>query len=152
MTNEQVAEMLIIIQNTYQNFRVDEGVIKAWIMIFSDYEYEPIMASLKKYIKSGEYCPVPASIIKIYEDGKAKLDKSISDNIYDLNCILTTLLGRSDVYEETEYYKRWLKSKPEMYRMGISNRAIKRLKQYGNEHYGEQFDFKKWLENQEKGD
>lgn len=153
MTNEQVAEMLIIIQNTYQNFRVDEGVIKAWIMIFSDYEYEPIMASLKKYIKSGEYCPVPASIIKIYDEAKAKLDKAIGENIYDLVGILTFMLGKSDVFTEIDIYRAWIKTVPEMHRMGISKRMIAKLKQYGNAHVGEEFDFSKWLEeNKEMGD
>lgn len=153
MTNEQVAEMLIIIQNTYQNFRVDEGVIKAWIMIFSDYEYEPIMASLKKYIKSGEYCPVPASIIKIYDEAKAKLDKSVGENIYELVGILTFMLGKSDVFMEVDLYRSWIKTVPEMHRMGISKRMIAKLKQYGNTHVGEEFDFAKWLkENKETGD
>lgn len=153
MTKEQVIEMLTIIQNTYQNFRVDEGVIKAWIMIFSDYEYEPIMASLKKYIKSGEYCPVPASIIKIYDEAKAKLDKSVGENIYELVGILTFMLGKSDVFGEVDIYKAWIKTVPEMHRMGISKRMIAKLKQYGNNHVGEQFDFAKWLkENKETGD
>lgn len=153
MTNEQVAEMLIIIQNTYQNFRVDEGVIKAWIMIFSEYEYEPIMASLKKYIKSGEYCPVPASIIKIYDEAKTKLDKSVGENIYELVGILTFMLGKSDVFTEVDIYRAWIKTVPEMHRMAISKRMIAKLKQYGNAHVGEEFDFGKWLdENKEMGD
>ena len=153
MTKEQVIEILTIIQNTYQNFRVDEGVIKAWIMIFSEYEYEPIMASLKKYIKTGEYCPVPASIIKIYDEAKAKLDKSVGENIYELVGILTFMLGKSDVFGEVDIYRAWIKTVPEMHRMGISKRMIAKLKQYVNAHIGEEFDFSKWLEeNKETGD
>ena len=153
MTKEQVIEILTIIQNTYQNFRVDEGVIKAWIMIFSEYEYEPIMASLKKYIKTGEYCPVPASIIKIYDEAKAKLDKSVGEDINALVGILTFMLGKSDVFGEVDIYKAWIKTVPEMHRMGVSKRMIANLKKYGSSHVADDFDFAKWLaENKEVGD
>jgi len=151
VTNEQVAEMLIIIKDTYQNFRVDEGVIKAWIMIFSEYEYEPIMASLKKYIKVGEYCPVPASILKIYDEGKAKLNKYITSDYETLMGILTFMLQKSDVALEVDYYRKWISNIPEISRKQVSCRVIENLKQYGNSHIGEKFDFKEWLNLQQKG-
>ena len=154
MTKEQVIEMLSIIKDTYQSFRVDEGVIKAWIMIFSDYECEPIMASLKKYIKTGEYCPVPASILKLYEEGKSKLNMAVGHDYEELMGILTFMLQRSDVGEEVEYYRRWTKTIPEMIRMKISAKTIAKLKGYGSKHIGEEFDFRKWLneQNKETGD
>lgn len=153
MTEEEVGKMLKKIKSCYQNFVLNNDVIEAWIDIFSNYENDPIIASLNKYIKSNEYCPVPASIIKIYDEAKAKLDKSVGENIYELVGILTFMLGKSDVFAEVDLYKEWIKTVPEMHRMGISKRMIAKLKQYGNDHVGEQFDFAKWLnENKEMGD
>ena len=54
MTNKEVCEILNTIKDAYQNFKLDEGVVKTWSMIFSEYEYEPILASLKKYLKTSE--------------------------------------------------------------------------------------------------
>ena len=145
MTDKEVAEMLRYIKSVYQNFSVNDGVVEAWIDIFKDYEKDSIMASLKKYVKSNEYCPVPASIIKLYNDGKAVMDRSIGKNINDLVEILTFMLNRSNVFPEIDFYKSWLKKQPEMQRMSISNKTVARLKEYANSHLGEEFDFKKWL-------
>ena len=77
MIAKEVGMMLKTIKSYYPSFVVNENVVEAWLWIFKDYEYEPIMASLNKYVKSNEYCPVPASIIKIYNEGKAKLDHAV---------------------------------------------------------------------------
>ena len=146
MTDSEVIKMLTKIKSYYQNFVLNDGVAEAWVDIFKDYECEPIMASMIKYVKSNEYCPVPASIIKIYDEAKAKLDKSVGENIYELVGILTFMLGKSDVFGEVDIYRAWIKTVPEMHRMGISKRTIAKLKQYGNDHIGEEFDFSKWLE------
>lgn len=153
MTVEEVGRMLKKIKSCYQNFVLNNDVAEAWIDIFSGYENDPIIASLNKYIKSNEYCPVPASILKIYDEAKAKLDKSVGENIYELVGILTFMLGKSDVFGEVDIYRAWIKTVPEMHRMGISKRMIAKLKQYVNAHIGEEFDFSKWLEeNKETGD
>lgn len=153
MTDTEVIAMLTKIKSYYQNFVLNDGVAESWIDIFKDYECEPIMASMRKYVKSNEYCPVPASIIKIYDEAKAKLDKSVGEDIYELVGVLTFMLGKSDVFAEVDIYREWIKTVPEMHRMGISKRMIAKLKQYGNAHIGEEFDFGKWLdENKETGD
>lgn len=153
MTVEEVGRMLKKIKSCYQNFVLNNDVAEAWIDIFSGYENDPIIASLNKYIKSNEYCPVPASIIKIYDEAKAKLDKSVGEDINALVGILTFMLGKSDVFGEVDIYKAWINTVPEMHRMGVSRRMIANLKKYGSSHVAEDFDFAKWLtENKEVGD
>lgn len=147
MTNKEVCEILNTIKDAYQNFKLDEGVVKTWSMIFSEYEYEPILASLKKYLKTNEYCPVPASIIKLYDEGKAKLNKAIGENTNELVGLLTFMSGNADVFEDVNFYKKWANSIPEINRMQKSAKMINSLKKYGREHLGESFDFKEWLKN-----
>ena len=64
------------------------------------------------------------------------------------------MLQRSDVGDEVEYYRRWTKTIPEMIRMKISAKTIAKLKDYGSKHIGEEFDFRQWLneQNKETGD
>ena len=147
MTDKEVTEMLRKIKSVYQNFTLNDGVLDAWIEIFKDYEYEPIMLSLNKYIRTNEYCPVPASILKLYEDGKAKVDKAISDDLYELIGILSILLDKVNVLREIEHYKHWIKSKSVMRRMTISKKVLQRLR---NMPTNKDFDFIKWLD--ESGD
>lgn len=147
MTDKEVTEMLRKIKSVYQNFTLNDGVLDAWIEIFKDYEYEPIMLSLNKYIRTNEYCPVPASILKLYEDGKAKVDKSISDDLCELIGILSILLDKVNVLREIEHYKHWIKSKSVMRRMTISKKVLQRLR---NMPTNKDFDFIKWLD--ESGD
>lgn len=150
MTAEEVGKMLKKIKSCYQNFVLNNDVAEAWIDVFSVYENDPIIASLNRYIRSNEYCPVPASILKLYEEGKSIMNKSIGDDIYELVGILTFMLGKSDVFSEVDLYRKWIQEKPEMNRMGISKRTIAKLKRYGNDHVGEEFKFEKWLK--ESGD
>lgn len=150
MTAEEVGKMLKKIKSCYQNFVLNNDVAEAWIDVFSVYENDPIIASLNRYIRSNEYCPVPASILKLYEEGKSIMNKSIGDDIYELVGILTFMLGKSDVFSEVDLYRKWIQEKPEMNRMGISKRTIAKLKRYGNDHVGEEFNFEKWLK--ESGD
>lgn len=147
MTDKEVTEMLLKIKSVYQNFTLNDGVLDTWIEIFKDYEYEPIMLSLNKYIRTNEYCPVPASILKLYEDGKAKVDKAISDDLYELIGILSILLDKVNVLREIEHYKHWIKSKSVMRRMTISKKVLQRLR---NMPTNKDFDFIKWLD--ESGD
>lgn len=147
MTDKEVTEMLRKIKSVYQNFTLNDGVMDAWIEIFKDYEYEPIMLSLNKYIRTNEYCPVPASILKLYEDGKAKVDKAISDDLCELIGILSILLDKVNVLREIEHYKHWIKSKSVMRRMTISKKVLQRLR---NMPTNKEFDFIKWLD--ESGD
>ena len=151
MTETEVITMLTKIKSYYQNFVLNDGVAEAWIDIFKDYECEPIMASMKKYVKSNDYCPVPASILKIYEEGKAKLNKYITSDYETLMGILTFMLQKSDVASEVDYYRKWISNIPEISRKQISSKVIENLKQYGNSHIGEKFDFKEWLNLQQKG-
>lgn len=148
MTNTEVIAMLTKIKSYYQNFVLNDGVADAWIEIFKDYECEPIMASMRKYVKSNEYCPVPASIIKLYDEGKAKLDHAVGHDVEELMSVLTFMCQRSDVCNEVEYYRQWIRKVPEMVRMRVSANTLERLKDYGNNHIGEEFDFIKWLEEQ----
>ena len=147
MTDKEVTDMLRKIKSVYQNFVFNEEVACTWIDIFKDYEYEPIMLSLNKYIRTNEYCPVAASILKLYEDGKAKVDKAISDDLYELIGILSILLDKVNVLREIEHYKHWIKSKSVMRRMTISKKVLQRLR---NMPTNKEFDFIKWLD--ESGD
>jgi len=151
MTDTEVIAMLTKIKSYYQNFVLNDGVAEAWIEIFKDYECEPIMASMRKYVKSNDYCPVPASILKIYDEGKAKLNKYITSDYETLMGILTFMLQKSDVASEVDYYRKWISNIPEISRKQVSSKVIENLKQYGNSHIGEKFDFKEWLNLQQKG-
>ena len=144
MTDKYVVDMLKQIKSCYQNFVLNNDVADAWIEIFSEYEKEPIMASLKKYIRTNEYPPTPASIIKIYEEGKAVMNRSIGKDIGDLVEILTFALGKTDVFGEVEEYRAWLNKKSEMERMSVSRRTITKLRETVKGHDGK-FDFSKWL-------
>lgn len=153
MTDTEVIAMLTKIKSYYQNFVLNDGVAEAWIEIFKDYECEPIMASMRKYVKSNDYCPVPASILKLYEEGKAKLNHAVGHDYEELMSILTFMCGKVDVNAEVDYYRQWTKTVPEMIRMRVSANMIAKLKDYGNKHLGEEFDFFKWLDdNKETGD
>ena len=154
MTEIEVATMLDMIKDCHQSFQITDSTIKTWSMLFEGYECEPIMASLKKYLRTNEYCPVPASILKLYEEGKSKLNMAVGHDYEELMGILTFMLQKSDVGDEVEYYRRWTKTIPEMIRMKISAKTIAKLKDYGSKHIGEEFDFRKWLneQNKETGD
>lgn len=153
MTDTEVILMLTKIKSYYQNFVLNDGVAEAWIEIFKDYECEPIMASMKKYVKASDYCPVPASIIKLYNEGKAKLDSALGHDFEELMSVLTFMCKKSDVGNEVEYYRKWVWKFPEIKQMNISNKTMAKLKKYGNEHIGEDFNFIEWLEKQdEKGE
>lgn len=151
VTDEEIVCMLKKIKSYYQNFALNNDVAEAWIDIFKDYEKEPIMASLVKYVKTNEYSPVPASILKIYDEGKAKLNKYITSDYETMMGILTFMLQKSDVASEVDYYRKWISNIPEISRKQVSCRVIENLKQYGNSHIGEKFDFKEWLNLQQKG-
>ena len=148
MTDTEVIAMLTKIKSYYQNFVLNDSVAEAWIEIFKDYECEPIMASMRKYVKSNEYCPVPASILKLYEEGKSKLNQAVGHDVEELMSVLTFMCQRSDVCNEVEYYRQWIKTVPEMVRMKVSANTLARLKEYGNKHVGEYFDFIEWLKKQ----
>ena len=148
MTDTEVIAMLTKIKSYYQNFVLNDSVADAWIEIFKDYECEPIMASMRKYVKSNEYCPVPASILKLYEEGKSKLNQAVGHDVEELMSVLTFMCQRSDVCNEVEYYRQWIKTVPEMVRMKVSANTLARLKEYGNKHVGEYFDFIEWLKKQ----
>lgn len=145
MTDKQVVEMLTTIKSYYQNFILNDNVANAWINIFKDYEAESINACLSKYVKTNEYCPVPASILKLYEEGRDKINKSIGKDCENLISILTFALGRADVMAEVNSYRRWIKSIPEISRMRVSRSTINDLKLHVSKHIGEEFDFLKWL-------
>lgn len=147
MTEIEVATMLDMIKDCHQNFIITDSTIKTWYMLFADYECDPIMASARKYLRTNEYCPVPASILKLYEEGKAKLNHAVGHDYEELMSILTFMCGKVDVNTEVEYYRQWTKTVPEMIRMRVSANMIEKLKDYGNKHLGEEFDFFKWLDN-----
>lgn len=149
MVLEEVGTMIKTIKSYYPSFIVNENVVEAWLWIFKDYEYEPIMASLNKYVKSNEYCPVPASIIKIYNEGKAKLDHAVGRD-YGLVMELLTTMNGSNVFSEVEYYRQWTREIPEMYRMKKSANMVSLLHEYQKEHIGQPFNFYDWLEENKK--
>lgn len=149
MIAKEVGMMLKTIKSYYPSFVVNENVVEAWLWIFKDYEYEPIMASLNKYVKSNEYCPVPASIIKIYNEGKAKLDRSVGRD-YGLVMELLTTMNGANVFSEVEYYRQWTKEIPEMNRMKKSSNMVMLLRAYQRDHIGQPFNFYDWLEENKK--
>ena len=148
MTEIEVATMLDMIKDCHQNFNITDSTIKTWYMLFADYECEPLMASARKYLRTNEYCPVPASILKLYEEGKSKLNQAVGHDVEELMSVLTFMCQRSDVCNEVEYYRQWIKTVPEMVRMKVSANTLARLKEYGNKHVGEYFDFIEWLKKQ----
>ena len=84
MTEIEVATMLDMIKDCHQSFQITDSTIKTWSILFESYECEPIMASLKKYLRTNEYCPVPASILKLYEEGKSKLNMAVGHDYEEL--------------------------------------------------------------------
>ena len=83
----------------------------------------------------------------------SKLNQAVGHDVEELMSVLTFMCQRSDVCNEVEYYRQWIKTVPEMVRMKVSANTLARLKEYGNKHVGEEFDFIEWLKNQnEKGE
>lgn len=149
MTRAEVTQLLMDIKCIYPNFTLNDSVAEAWVRIFQDYEYEPMAASFNKYAKTNEYCPVPASIIKIYNEGKAKLDHAVGRD-YGLVMELLTTMNGSNVFSEVEYYRQWTKEIPEMYRMEKSAKMVALLHEYQKGHIGKLFNFYDWLEENKK--
>ena len=151
MTDNEVVEMLTKIKSYYQNFVLNDSVAEAWIMIFKDYEYKPIMASLTKYVKTNEYSPVPASILKIYNEGKAKLDMAVGKNAEELIEVLSIMTLKNDVPSELKVFEEWIKKVPEYDRMVVSKKVIVKLKAfYMTDYRGQEFDLADWLKQLEK--
>lgn len=149
MTRAEVTNLLMDIKSVYPNFTLNDAVAEAWVKIFQDYEYEPMAASFNKYARLNEYCPVPASIIKIYNEGKAKLDHAVGRD-YGLVMELLTTMNGSNVFSEVEYYRQWTREIPEMYRMKKSANMVRLLHEYQKEHIGQPFNFYDWLEENKK--
>lgn len=145
MIDKEVGYMLKSIKSYYPSFVINENVVEAWLWIFKDYEYEPIMASLFKYVKTNEYCPVPASIIKIYNEGKAKMDSAVGRDYGRVMELLTAMNG-SNVFGEVEYYRQWTKTLPEICRMQNSAKMVKILEEYQKDHIGLPMNFYEWLD------
>ena len=143
MTEIEVATMLDMIKDCHQNFTITDSTIKTWYMLFSEYECESIMASARKYLRTNEYCPVPASILKLYKEGKSKIDSAIGKDIEELMMILTFIVV-DNVADDVEYYREWIKTVPEIDRIKKSHEIIRSLKEMD---YFEKFNFKKWLKN-----
>lgn len=149
MTRAEVTQLLMDIKCIYPNFTLNDAVAEAWVRIFQDYEYEPMAASFNKYAKTNEYCPVPASIIKIYNEGKAKLDHSVGKD-YGLVMELLTTMNGANVFDEVEHYRQWTKEIPEMTRMKKSSNMVMLLRAYQRDHIGQPFNFYDWLEENKK--
>lgn len=149
MTRAEVTQLLMDIKCIYPNFTLNDSVAEAWVRIFQDYEYDPIAASFNKYAKTNEYCPVPASIIKIYSEGKAKLDHAVGRD-YGLVMELLTSMNGANVFSEVEKYRQWTKTIPEMYRMQKSANMVRLLHEYQKDHIGIPFNFYEWLDENKK--
>lgn len=145
MKRAEVTNLLMDIKNVYPNFTLNDAVAEAWVKIFQNYEYEPMAASFNKYAKSNEYCPVPASIIKIYNEGKAKMDSAVGRDYGRVMELLTSMNG-ANVFSEVEYYRQWTKTLPEMYRMQQSAKMVRLLEEYQNDHIGLPMNFYEWLD------
>ena len=149
MTRAEVTQLLMDIKCIYPNFTLNDSVAEAWVKIFQEYEYEPIVASFNKYAKTNEYCPVPASIIKLYNEGKAKLDHAVGRD-YGLVMELLTSMNGANVFSEVEQYRQWTKTIPEIYRMQKSANMVRLLHEYQKDHIGIPFNFYEWLEENKK--
>ena len=79
------------------------------------------------------------------------MNKAIGEHTNDLVSLLTFMIGKSDVFGDIDYYRKWVNSIPEINRMQKSARMLTALKKYCREHIGEEFNFKEWLNNY-KGD
>ncbi|MDT3426101.1 hypothetical protein J2Z22_001621 [Paenibacillus forsythiae] len=70
MKKTEVAQLFLIIHNTYPNFSIDEAGIKAalWAEILGDYPFERAKQNLLQHVRRSTFQPTPADLMKPIHD------------------------------------------------------------------------------------
>lgn len=107
MTRDEVKELLMTLDVTYKNFRLDPEkvsfTINSWLMFLEEYSKSDIFGALKTYIElsNSSFPPTPSELIGCVHK-KSEVNQLNASEAWDM---VRTAIGRSIYHAEDEYKK-----------------------------------------------